>query len=61
MTPTHTNKIQEMQFALAIKESLIEQEHQKNKTVYAQNVDLLKKLDLAAQEAKMREAQIKRL
>ena len=56
LTTTHTDKIQELQFALAVRESLIEQEHQKNKMIYAQNVELQKKLDIAAKETEVKEA-----
>ena len=61
LTTTHTDKIQELSFALAIRESLIEQEHQKNKEVYAQNIGLQKKLDIASKEVEVKEAQLKRL
>ena len=56
LTTTHTNKIQELQFALIVRESLIEQECQKNKIVYAHNMELQKKLDTVAKEAKVKEA-----
>ena len=61
LTATHTDKIQELYFALVIRESLIKQEHQKNKDVYVQNMELRKKLDIAAKEAEVKEAQLKRL
>ena len=38
LTTTHTNKIQELSFALTIRESLIKQEHQKNKVVYTHRI-----------------------
>ena len=61
LTITHTDKIQKLHFAFAIRESLIKQEHQKNKTVYAHNMELQKKMDIAVKEAEVKEAQLKRL
>ena len=61
LTTTPIDNIQELQFALAIRESLIEKEYEKNKIVYAQNMELQKKLDIAAKEVEVNEAQLQRL